>query len=173
LNLVNYGARLKSKKQDFLKVLILADYLPVETHAMLEMLIRALSHISKSMEFIIKPHPNCPVNIDQYPELNLRAENRSLKEISCDFDIAFSGNSTTASLDAFLIGLPLIIRLDESELNYSPLRGNPDILFVTQDDDLAVALNTLESISEKENESCKYFYLNKELDLWRNLLLKD
>lgn len=72
-----------------------------------------------------------------------------------DFDIAISANSTSASVDAFQSGLPVIIVYDESELNVSLLYNQQGGRFVKNDNELLNALlsgNESLSLNTTENE---------------------
>jgi surface carbohydrate biosynthesis protein (TIGR04326 family) len=87
------------------------------------------------------------------------------------FDDALAANSTSASIDAYVAGLPVIIDLSGDELNLSPLRGQAGIRFVSTPGELAQALQAVRSgstspTSDREN----LFHLDADLPRWRALL---
>ena len=88
------------------------------------------------------------------------------EEILGDFDIAYSTNLTSAAVEAYITGLQVVVMLNETELNYSPLRGQPDVLFVSSPEELAEALQS----SLQKPVSNDFFFLDPELSSWSNLL---
>ena len=64
-----------------------------------------------------------------------------LDDILNDYDIAYAGNSTSASVDAYLKGMRVIVILDEFQLNVSPLRSRENVNFVSTPNQLAKALS--------------------------------
>jgi surface carbohydrate biosynthesis protein (TIGR04326 family) len=88
-----------------------------------------------------------------------------------DFDIAVAANCTSAAVDAFVAGLPVIIALDGDGLNLSPLRGQQGAHFVSTGAELAGALRTAglgASISSPDR--AEFFFLNPDLPRWKRLL---
>ena len=129
-----------------------------------------ISNNSIQYAYTIKPHPNFIVKSDDYPLLNLEVTMQPLVEIFNEFDIIFCGNLTSASLDAYLSGSPVIITFDPKTLNFSPLRGNDDILFVSNTEELRLALeNSLTSKTIKPNID-DFFCLSEKLLNWDKLL---
>ena len=66
--------------------------------------------------------------------------NKPLADILQDFDVALSGNVTSAGLDAFLAGLSVIVYLDGEDFNLSPLRGIEGVEFVGNAKELATVI---------------------------------
>ncbi|MDB5825059.1 MAG: hypothetical protein JWR21_3763 [Herminiimonas sp.] len=159
----NDGAKLQKK------VLILGDFTIAQTLRMLECIEAALHMTDAKMLVTLKPHPVCPIKNKDFPKLDFQLTERTLSEIVEDFDVAFSSNTSSAGLDALLAGLSVVVFLDESELNLSPLRGIPDIQFATTPKELAVALQ-----AERRNASppaaSDFFCLDGALPKWGRLL---
>jgi surface carbohydrate biosynthesis protein (TIGR04326 family) len=157
-------------KQDPIKVLILGDYMPAGTSKMLQLLEGAIRKISVRVICTIKPHPNCPVDPADYPSLHLNVVVDPLQKILHAFDIAYSGNLTTASVDAYLSGLPGVVKLDETELNFSPLRGKSGVRFVSTPEELAEALEPAGQDMATSPDRDEFFFLDPELPRWSRLL---
>ena len=93
-----------------------------------------------------------------------------LGEILHHFDIAYCSNTTSAAVDAFVFGLPVVVMLDERELNFSPLRGHSGVRFVSTPGELAEALQTEGLITATNFDRYEFFYLDPELPRWKRLL---
>ena len=83
-------------------------------------------------------------------------------------DIVYSGSSTSAAVEAYCVGLPVVVLLDGTFLNMSSLRGYKGVYFVRNFKDLASVINSVEVTSLKEVKS--YFYLDLKLPKWREWL---
>lgn len=153
-----------------IRVLILGDYLASGTIKMLQLLETAASRISVPATYTVKPHPNYAVRAADYPSLHLSVVMDSLGDIMPSFDVAYSSNMTSAAVDAYLAGLPVVVGLDEAGLNLSPLRGLPDVPFVETAAELAEALQAMSrGLTGKPN--CEdFFFLDPELPRWTRIL---
>lgn len=170
LNKIRTGFR-KNKRGESIRILILGDYMSSCTIKMLQLLEATLPGMTVSVTYTIKPHPNYRVNPEDYPALNLKVVMDQLEEILYDFDVAYSANKTSAAVDAYLTGLPVVVMLDETELNYSPLRGQPDVRFVSTPEELAEALQKGGQDMVMGSECNEFFFLDSELPRWKKLLL--
>ena len=128
------------KDDERIRVLILGDVSHSSTKKLLHLLEVAVELMPMRPIFTVKFHPNCLLPAELYPSLCLAVLTNALGEILCDFDIAYTSSSTSAAVDAYLSGLSVIVMLDGTELNFSPLRGRPGITFVSAPEELAVAL---------------------------------
>ena len=153
-----------------MKVLILGDYVPSVTINLLQLLGTAMPLSPDCVEYTIKPHPSFPVKAADFPNLNLTVIMSPLGNILQDFDIAYSSNKTSAAVDAYFAGLPVVVMLDDTELNFSPLRGQAGVSFVSTPEELAEALQTADKWSTT-NPNCKeFFFIDSEIPRWRQLL---
>ena len=153
------------------KVLVVGDFLKGSTYKQLNLLLSALPKIDKSVTFIIKPHPACPLIMEDFPGLNGELSTKSIEQLIKVSDIMYSGVITSAAIEAYCVGLPVIKYLDGDILNMSPLRENESVYFIQSADDLSNAINNI-SIShfrKKEN----YFYLDASLPRWHQWLIND
>ena len=153
-----------------LKVLVLGDYRPSSTNKMLRLLEAALPETSNRVAYTVKPHPNCPIRAADYPSLRLRVVVDPLAQLLPDFHVAYSSNMTSAAADAYVAGLPVVVRLDESELNFSPLRDQPGVLFVSKPEELAEALRTAPYHGVHRRDRDDFFFLDPKMPRWSRLL---
>ena len=63
----------KSKKS----ILILGDYLRRNTDMLMGLVDEAEGLVKRKNNFIVKPHPSCSIDSDDYPELDLFVTNKS------------------------------------------------------------------------------------------------
>ncbi len=152
-----------------LRILVLGDYLEVSTTKMLRMLEEAALATTKKAVYTVKPHPNMAVSPDDYPDLTLHVTGEPLAALLPLFDIAYSSNLTSASVDAYCAGLQVVVLLDSAELNFSPLRGWPRVSFVSDASELANAFDIATFRPESAN-SPDFFYLDPELPRWEAML---
>ena len=124
-------------------------------------------------EFTIKPHPDLLIRVEDYPSLNLLTITAPLSEIALDFDVAYSSHGTSAGVDVFLAGLPVIVWLDDQDLNLSDLRGQPDVRFVSESADLVDAMRAVADGEVGSPASREFFTLDPGLPRWRRLLAAD
>ena len=104
-----------------------------------------------------------------YPNLMIQKTSEALENELYSSDLVIATNSTSASVDAFLVGLPVIIRCDGSSLNLSPLRGQDGVCFVSNVDDLVKAISTV-LISETGTHKQDLFWIDPQLPRWKTLL---
>ena len=159
----------KQRVNGSLRVLVLGDYMEASTTKMLRMLEQAAIATTTKVAYTVKPHPNLAVASDEYPDLALQVTGQPLAELLPQFDVAYSSNLTSASVDAYCAGLRVVVMLDGTELNFSPLRGWPGVQFVCDASSLANALDISASCTEAAC-SPDYFYLDPELPRWAALL---
>jgi surface carbohydrate biosynthesis protein (TIGR04326 family) len=172
-HLNNLRAEYSSKKANggAIKVLILGDYLPSSTIKTLQLLEVAAPRISALATYTVKPHPYCLVKATDYPSLHLKIVTDSLGEILHDYDVAYSSNMTSAALDVYLAGLPVVVMLDETEINLSPLRGQSGVKFVGTPGELAEALQMRQQPNAaSRSDISDFFFLDPELPRWSRLL---
>ena len=152
-------------------VLVVGDYLKENTYKQLNLLLAALVDVDQPAYYIIKPHPACPVDIINFPGLHAELSSRPIGELMKRSDVVYSSLITSAAIDAYCAGLPIITLLDGETLNVSPLRGSEGVYFVKNPKDLAIAINT--SRVTDSDQRRKYFYLDTDLPRWRNWLFQD
>jgi surface carbohydrate biosynthesis protein (TIGR04326 family) len=152
-------------------VLIVTDFLEENTYKQLNLLLEAQKEISEPVRYIVKAHPGCPVNIINFPGLNAEVSTRPLEELMKQSDIIYSSSMTSASIDAYCAGLPIITFLDGSTLNVSPLRGYEGVYFVQNSEDLSSAINIIKVTDSVEKVN--YFHLDPSLPRWSKWLTDD
>jgi len=152
-------------------VLVVGDYLKKITDLQLDILSSALVDINQSTHYIIKPHPGCPINMEDYPELSGELSKKPIQELLAISDVIYSGPTTSAVVDAYCVGLPVVTLLDGKALNLSPLKDNKGVYFVTNSKELAAAINNAKATNSDQGKN--YFYLHTGLPRWHEWLIND
>ncbi len=159
-----------SLAQGALRVLVLGEYLPENTHRQMCLLERAAQALPSGSVFMVKPHPGCPVRAEDYPALKLEITMEALPLLLGRCDVAYTNNITTAAVDAYCAGVPVVSILDPHNLNMSPLRGREGVLFVSRPGELASALRSAASAPRPPAMPQEFFTLDPVLPRWRKLL---
>ena len=149
-------------------VLVVGDYLKENTYKQLSLLSSALADVEQSVRFIIKPHPAFLFNMVDFPSLRGELSTRPIEEPLARSDVMYSSSITSAAIDGYCAGLPVITMLDAKTLNMSPLIGVKSVYFIKNSEDLSNAINTIEvtNFNQKRN----YFYLDPDLPRWQKWL---
>ena len=151
-----------------LRLLVCGDFL-AETNrqilAWLEIAARSLPH---DTVYVFKPHPACPLNSADYPVLKLEMSEAPLADLLVGCDVVFTSNITSAAVDAYCAGVPIVQMLNGETFNISPLRGLQDAVYVSNPMELSEALGNARSRKREVIEP--YFYLDEALPRWRALL---
>ena len=161
---------IRNKKNDKINVLILGEFAPSGTIRILQLLEEAVSQITAPLEYTLKPHPNYYVNATDYPSLNLKIVSEPVDKIIPDFDIVYSANRTTVAVDAYVVGLPVVVMLDGMELNLNPLRGKQGVCFVSTAKELAEGLQMAQHEMVDRSDVSEFYFLDPKLPRWRELL---
>lgn len=153
------------------RLLVLGDYLPSNTQLQMRLLEQAMSLVPQPLEIIVKPHPNCSIEPDDYPAINLRVTMEPVAKLLAECDVAYASAVTSAAVDAYCTGVPIVSVLDPNTLNLSPLRGCAGVTFACNPEELAVALTSLIGGQNDCNADREFFSTNLNLPKWQGLLL--
>ena len=165
------SAEPRSGKPSATSVLILGDIGPSSTHNFLSLVTDTVRLLPPGYEFTFKPHPGYEVRLVDYPGLQADEVTEPLDRILGQYDLVVTANSTSAAVDAYQVGLPVIIMLDGNQLNLSPLRGQSHVRFVSTPEELAEALQSANRGVAVDAEEDELFFLDSELPRWNRLLL--
>lgn len=151
-------------------LLVVGDYLAANTHRQIDLLERTIGLFKGKINIIFKPHPACSIDVAKYLGLDLQViRDQTLDQLMDKVDVVYSSAVTSAALDAYCAGLPLVTYLDGETLNMSPLRNMENVTFVSHPTELASFINNLKPQERKTNSSL--FYTDPGLPRWKNLLM--
>ena len=155
-----------------INILVVGDILPLSNHQLLCELEKAKKILPEHYSLTFKPHPGLDVNLNNYPCLKIQKTSEALDSILYSYNMVISTTSTSATVDAFLAGIPVIIRIDGSTLNLSPLRGQDGVFFVTVVDDFVESITAILN-SDTVNKKQEMFWTDPHLPRWKTLLNLD
>jgi len=157
-------------KNGIKKLLVVGDYLEINTKRQLKLLEAAKTFFKCAFTITFKPHPGCGLNFRYYEDLKLKVETKPIGEIIHGYDFVYSSITTSAAVDAYCVGLPVAIYIDGSSLNLSPLRGKRDVYYVTKPEELAESFNFNNQKLNLKKTRKNFFYLDKKLTKWLRVL---
>ena len=151
-------------------VLVLGEMNPESMHHFLGLLEGTMKLLPSDYRFTVKAHPGHAVNLADYPGLQADAITESLDRVLGGYDIVIASNNTSAAVDAYVAGLPVIIGVDGADLNLSPLRGQRDVRFVGTPEELAEAMQAAVQGFIPNQDRNEFFFLDPGLPRWKELL---
>lgn len=154
-------------------LLVLGDYLKENTTQQMELLRKATRQIDNKIKYFVKPHPACPIRAEDYPDLDLVITNDPIPMLIDHCSLVYTSSTTSAAVDAYCSGKPVVTVLDPKGLNLSPLKGSEGVSYVSSSEELAAVLNEIGQMKEIEGQGKDYFFLDPELSRWRELLKKN
>ena len=151
-------------------ILVLGDYLLEDTVRQMRLLHSSAGLLNETLKFIIKPHPACPINAEDYPDLKMKVVTDPIFKLFNQSHIVYTGSLTSAAVDAYCMGKKVVTILNPTSLNLSPLKDVKGVLFVSTPDELAKVLNNTDKAKDNNEQGREYFYLDNTLPKWRKLL---
>ncbi|EMO70415.1 TIGR04326 family surface carbohydrate biosynthesis protein [Leptospira santarosai] len=176
LRFLKINSKMVAKKNPIItgskvKVLILTDYVESVTKLQMQMLVNAIPFLNRDYTFILKSHPACPIQEDEFPSLQLMVRHESITDLLEEVDIAYTSNITSAAIDVYCSGVPVVSVLDGTSLNMSPLLGVNDVVFVSTAKELSNALESDFGVLVRKENSL--FCIDSNLPKWKKLLAID
>ena len=156
-------------KSSKISVLILGDYLSNFTIKIIKLIQDSIPFLPPNFTFTLKPHPADLLSNEYYKTINFEITTKPLEKILNNFNIIFSSNYTSASVDAYIFRKRVIVFLDNFQLNLSPLRNSENVFFVCNFEQLVDALTNKELQIENEKMT-NFFFLDSKLERWRKIL---
>lgn len=153
-----------------IKLLVLCDYFPNNLIKQMMILKETSDFFSNKLFIIIKPHPAnqaLPIICNQFPYIK---SINSIDYLLTECDIAYSGPTTSAAIDAYLSNIPIISVLDPNILNLSPLRGMKDVNFIRNSNELIASISNYICKSQLLLTKNSYFIIDKNLPRWRKII---
>ncbi len=152
-------------------ILVLGDYLKENTSQQMELLRKASQYTNDEVQYLVKPHPACPILVEDYPELDLVVTNDPIPMLISYCSLVYTSSVTSAAVDAYCAGKHVVTALDPVKLNLSPLKGREGVSFVSSPQELAAVVSGIGQMKDIERQGKDYFYLDPELKRWRKLML--
>jgi surface carbohydrate biosynthesis protein (TIGR04326 family) len=165
------AASATTSKKGTLRVLVLGDYLLSNTQWQMNLLVQAAPSLPAAMIITVKPHPNYPIQPEDYPGIRMIVTMEPIEKLLAECDVAYSSAVTSAAVDAYCAGVPIVSMLDKNTLNLSPLRGFEGVLFANTPEELAASLTSAATAPRTLGAPQNIFTLDPELPRWLKLLI--
>jgi len=167
----NYEKEKKDIKSSGRVLLVVTGAHRFETQMQLSLLIKAdkIGGLKKYEKVTVKPHPDLPVDeilTTLKPNFNYTVTSQPLRELWSLADVGYFANSTSGSIEAAYLGIPLIVAGPADNLNLNPLYGLTSVNYVTNSKMLCEELKNPTKINIPDD----YFYLDNKMTLWKKLL---
>jgi surface carbohydrate biosynthesis protein (TIGR04326 family) len=148
-----------------LRILVLGDYTRERTETLLALAHSLMRSVSTPLEIAVKPHPGCPID-PQRSTATLHITQIPVAELVAAAHFVLASNTTSAALEAYVSGGRLLVLDDHSGVNYSPLRGVPDVAFVrdAQDVERVIAARDADG---RRRQADAFFNIDPQLPKWR------
>ena len=154
-------------------LLVLGDYLDGNTRHQMHLLDQACEFLYFKVKIVMKFHPGCDLDLSEYINLDVIISSEPLNDLLERYSIVYSGNITSAIVEAYCLGNNLIIAHNPTQLDLSPLYGYSDIVNVHNSEELSSAIVNFFTMNLKRNPiRNKLFNFNPELCGWINILGK-
>lgn len=152
-------------------LLILFDYNEKFIKNQLEIISEISNYLERYYLVKLKPHPAKIDFLKGLNNSNYEIIEDSILSVISDVDFVFTSNTTSAALECFCLGKPVICLCDNNELNLSPLRDVQGTLFVYNSAQLEQVLRQFWSKEDGYQEiNNDIFYLNNNFSRWMDLL---
>lgn len=155
------------------RLLVLGDYLSRCTQVQMRLLEHAVVSMPAGLSILVKPHPACPINPEDYPRVPMTVTTAPIGTLLSESDVVYTSEMTSAAVEAYCVGLPVISVRDPNTLNMSPLRECEGVVFVSTPVELAHALNSASSTRYAARKKHEFFTVDASLPRWKHLLLEN
>ena len=139
---------------------------------MMLLLEKAFKSLPANSVFTVKPHPNCPIRPEDYPSLKMRVTTEPISTLLADCDVAYTSAVTSAAVDAYCGGIPVVSARTPKTLNLSPLRDCEGTHFASTPEELARALIIAEAAAHSPDRMREFLIIDNKLTRWRKLLFQ-
>jgi surface carbohydrate biosynthesis protein (TIGR04326 family) len=158
------------KNKARLRILVLSDIMPSSTQRQMDLLVEAARHIPE-LEITLKPHPGNLVEAMNYRTINMTVTMEPIEQLLLNCDVAYTSDMTSAAVDAYCAGVPVVSVLDPTVLNLSPLRGCSGVDFASTPEELISAFRRLQVGPSVAVLHSNFFTLDSQLSRWKKLLI--
>ena len=158
LNTLSVVKRSNNFHMDIRILLVLGDIQAETTNLMLVKLVDACSKLESNIKIWFKPHPANSIDLARITGLAADLKEQNLLELFPEVDIVLASVCTSASLDAFCAGLPVINYLDPNDFNLSPLYGHRNARFVSSAEEILQLLQDEQWLSSPSGGNPSDFF---------------
>lgn len=131
-------------------------------------LLTATKELNTRITKIFRPHPMCLIAPEFLTEHGFVTNNGSITEQLKVAELVIAPSSTSAAVEAYCLGIPVVVLLSTGTFNFSPLRGMDGVFFASNEVDLGFALESASATGRTNPKP--YFNIDPIFARWRSLL---
>lgn len=151
------------------RVLVLGDYNFSLTMSLLRVFDEASKISELKFEKLFRSHPMCKISDELLQKFRLNTNNFQITEQLVNCDVVVATSATSAAVEAFCLGIPVIIYLLADSFNFSPLRQESGVFLAKNANELADLLTEALEIGRQNYKT--YFNLDPSFPQWHQLLV--
>lgn len=152
------------------RVLLVADYLQTLNEAMISVVREAVPLLQPETQFTIKPQPHGIMTDSLLEQLAMDVRDEAISHLVHDFDVALVSSGTSAVVDLYVLGIPVVVFQHEDNLDFSPLKGFAELPTVGTAGELAQALDDAAKVSKPPVQASDLFFIDPALHRWMALV---
>ncbi len=149
-------------------ILVFGDFDLDLTMSLLKSTAKSLSELHTQTINIFRPHPMCLITPKILSEHEFDTNDGSISEQLEVADLVIAPSSTSAAVEAFCLGIPVVISLGEGTFNFSPLRNMDGVFFAAGEKGLRLAIASASTAGRTNPRP--YFNIDPTFARWRSLL---
>ena len=149
-------------------ILVLGDFFSHLTKRIISLVVESQQVSGDRRNILFKPHPLNRDPLNHLLGANFTLTNAPLSELFEMCSIVVAPSASTGALEAYCANKSVVSILEPSTLNYTPLKGIEDAIFVKNSQDLANVLITTPIIVSSNRRSL--FFLDSQLSRWTDIL---
>ncbi len=170
LDCANRWTSTKRSSDQPLRILLVADYLQDPNEAMIGLVREAVPLIQPGTQFTIKPQPNGKLSESLLKQLHVDVREEALSQLINDHDIALVSSGTSAVVDLYILGIPVVVFQYEDSLNFNPLKGFAELPTVGTATELVQALEDAANTTRPPIQAGDLLFLDPTLQRWMALV---
>lgn len=149
-----------------IRLLVLTDYQSEITKYHMALLQGATTMVKQEMSILVKPHPNYLVESKNFKGLSFKITMDPISHLLEQCDVVFCSSLTSAAIEVFSAGLPLVCSKDLNALNLSPLRDVDNVRFCSTSAQLATQIIESLKMGIEKNVGQQFFMIDEKSPRW-------
>ena len=170
LDLKNKKKGVFKKFGNKLKILIALDISKKIYEKQLEFAARLVKE-NKNYKVIICAHPSSFIKLKNVKNISELFDSTPFAKLLDSVDIVITSNITSAAVDAYLTGVPVITYIGSDMLNFSPLKENKEVKFASNFNQIKEHIKFISKKKYVLKKNKNYFLLDRKLKIWKRITL--
>lgn len=157
-----------STNGDLIRVLVFGDFNFDLTVSLLSALNEASRTSNLKCEKIFRSHPMCKISEKLLHKFDLNTNHDQIAQQLANSDVVVATSTTSAAVEAYCLGIPVIIYLSADSFNFSPLRQELGVFFAKNTNELTDMLTEAAKVGRQNPKT--YFNMEPSFAQWHQLL---